>query len=326
MRRNERNPARTAMKWVCALLGVVFVAMLGMTLYVQSLTGQLPQAAAPVFSLLSQSGRFPIQLGASDLAAQGEETDNINILLVGQDKREGEVGNRSDTMILCTFHPGAKKLYMTSFLRDLYVPIPGHGSNRINAAYAFGGAPLLKETLEKNFDIEIDGCVEVDFAQFAQIIDTLGGVTIELRQDEADFINQETGSTIGAGAQKLNGEQALAYSRIRKLDGDGDFSRTARQRRVLETVWMTYRNSGLLTLVKTVGSLLPMVQTDMGSGELLRYAVQVFPYLSEIEVVSQRIPQDGQYTDRKIDGMAVLVADMDAAREAMQNMMSAETE
>lgn len=324
MRRNAHNPARTAMKWICTLLGVIFGIMLSVTLYVQVQTGQLSQAAAPVLSLLNQSGQFPLKSGTDDWAAGGGQSKNINILLVGQDKREGEKGNRSDSMILCTFNPSVKKLYMTSFLRDLYVPIPGHGSNRINAAYAFGGAPLLKKTLEHNFAVEIDGCVEVDFGQFAQIIDALGGVTIELRQDETDFINQETGSNLEAGARKLNGEQALAYSRIRKLDGDGDFSRTARQRRVLEEVWKTYRDKGLLSLVKTLGTLLPMLQTDMGKGELLGYAVQVFPYLSQIEIVSQRIPQDGQYAHRNIDGMAVLVADMDAARETMKQTLSAE--
>lgn len=272
-------------------------------------------------NLLSQGGES-LRQGTSELFHKGEETQSINILLVGQDKREGEQGNRSDSMILCTFNPGAGKLYMTSFLRDLYVPIPGHGRNRINAAYAFGGIKLLQRTLEENFDLEIDGCVEVDFGQFAEIIDALGGVTLDLRQDETEIINQETGSSLQAGTQRLNGEQALAYSRIRKLDRDGDFSRTARQRKVLQQVWMTYRGSGVMTLVKTIGTLLPMLETDMGSGKLIGYALTVAPYLSRVELVSQSIPQKGQYTDQVIDGMAVLVPDMDAARETMKKVMS----
>lgn len=282
---------RNRKRWLGICLGVILVTALNITLCAQAVTVQT-------------------------------EAENINILLIGQDKREGESGNRSDTMILCSFQPETKKLYLTSFLRDLYVPIPGHGSNRINAAYAFGGAPLLKDTIEKNFAVTIDGCVEVDFDQFAQIIDTLGGVTIELRQDEADFISQETGSAIGDGVQTLDGVQALAYARIRKLDRDGDFSRTARQRRVLEEVWRNYKNSGLLTLVKTMGNLLPMLKTDMGSGEVMGYAVQVFPHLAQMEIVSRRIPEDGQYSDRKIDGMYVLVADMNAARASIREMLS----
>lgn len=254
-------------------------------------------------------------------AAGKKEGKPMNVLLIGHDQQAGEGSTRSDTMILCSFNPDTNQLVLTSFLRDLYVPIPGHGKNRINAAYAIGGAGLLKQTLEENFDISIDGSIEVDFSQFAGIIDLLGGVELEIRQDEAAHISQETGTDLQPGLQRLSGNQALSYARIRCLDKDGDFSRTERQRRVLETVWDTYKGSSLPTWIRVIGSLVPMLKTDFGRGELVQMAVSVFPHIQQIQIISQRIPANGQYEDRKVDGMAVLLADMDAARALLKQML-----
>lgn len=320
MRRSNLNRTVGFMRLVCVLLGIILAVMLGITAYGIQLsendlkTNEDNQTSA-VNAMLT--GVFTGKNG---------KTGTLNILLIGEDKREGEKGNRSDSMILCSYYPVNKQLTMTSFLRDLYVPIPGHGSNRINAAYAYGGAPLLVETLEENFGISIDGTVQVDFANFPQILDELGGVTLELRQDEADEINRKTGGSLQAGLQTMTGEEALEYSRIRNLDPDGDFSRTDRQRKVLNSVWNGYKESSLPTWVKTLGTLLPMIETDMGSGTILAAAVSVFPDLSEINVVSQRIPEAGQCEDRVVDGMAVLVADMDSVRQLLKNRIYGDTE
>ena len=105
------------------------------------------------------------------------DDDLLNILLVGQDRREGEGRQRSDSMILCSINPDTKQISMISFLRDLYVQIPGgYSDNRLNAAYVFGGFPLLMDTLHTNFGVSIDGCFEVDFSGFQSVIDILGGV------------------------------------------------------------------------------------------------------------------------------------------------------
>ncbi|MFQ9799037.1 MAG: LCP family protein [Clostridia bacterium] len=101
----------------------------------------------------------------------------VNILLIGQDRREGEGRQRSDSMILATINKKSQSIYLTSFMRDMYVPIPGYSDNRINAAYAFGGMDLLDDTIETNFGIHIDGNVEVDFSGFKTLIDMMGGST-----------------------------------------------------------------------------------------------------------------------------------------------------
>ena len=324
MKRTQRDSLpRRAMKLLCRLLGLVFVVMLAATIAFQNLLGQInyvnenPGTEESTLSVLS-----PINLGTSQSGGQYEDIGGrgsgiLNILLIGQDRREGETQARSDSMILCTFNKETKKLTMTSFLRDLYVEIPGYHSNRINAAYAQGGMPLLNETLEHNFGLQIDGNVEVDFSQFSGIVDLLGGVEIELRQDEANVINQETGSTLTGGTQLLDGTQALAYSRIRKLDADGDFSRTSRQRKVISALLDAYKDIGLNDLVPMLSQILPMITTDMNNGQILMCALEILPYLSKAEIVSQYIPADGTYTGQSIDGMSVLVADMDAARQLL---------
>ena len=336
MKKQKRrsSPARAAMKMLCTFLGVIFLVMLGATMYFQHLLGGINYVNTDDTPLLSQEELNEF-LDIPAISIDNSLFDNhstqiggkgsgiVNILLIGQDRREGEDRARSDSMILCTFNKDTKQITMTSFLRDLYVEIPGYSSNRINAAYAAGGMSLLNETLEENFGLYIDGNVEVDFDQFAEIVDLLGGVEIELRQDEANVVNEETGSSLSAGLQKLNGDQALAYARIRKLDADGDFSRTSRQRTVLNAMVEAYKGTKLTTVLSLVSEILPMITTDMSNGKILSLALELFPLLSGAEIVSQRVPADGTYSNQMISGMSVLVADMDAARQMLEETLLA---
>lgn len=248
----------------------------------------------------------------------------LNILLVGQDSRAGETA-RSDTMILCTFSKAEKKLTLTSFLRDLYVKIPGYGENRLNAAYAFGGSALLEKTLERNFGIHVDGTVEVDFSCFPEIIDVLGGVSIELRSDEARLINRSvSGSSLTEGIQSLSGQQALVYARIRKLDADGDFSRTRRQRKLLIALMNAYRDAGLVKGLALVKKLMPYVSTNMDKETILSHARVIAPVMSAMKLSSQTVPAAGTYSSRRINGMDVLVTDMAESGKQLRESLGLE--
>ena len=244
--------------------------------------------------------------------------DTIHILLVGQDRQGNETRARSDSMILCTVHKKDRTLTLTSFLRDLYVQIPGYRSNRLNAAYAAGGMKLLGQTLEKNFGITPHGTIEVDFTRFAELIDLLGGVDLSLRSDEATFINAATGGDLTEGSWRLTGAQALAYARIRKLDADGDFSRTQRQRNLLTALFAAYRSAGLAQILSLLEEALPMLTTDLTREELWDLAAQLVPLLPNLEIRSQFIPVEGTYSYKTIRNMAVLVADLEAARNLLQ--------
>ena len=323
MKRKQHDTlARSAMKLLCFLLAVILVFLLGATALFQQVLGKIHYTKTTEDFGTRLMARISSLSDATDTQRIGGTGSGIvNILLIGQDRREGEETARSDSMILCTYHRKTGNLTMTSFLRDLYVPIPGHHSNRINAAYSEGGAELLDETLRENFVLHIDGNIEVDFSQFSQIIDLLGGVAIELREDEAAEINKETGSSLSAGMQTLNGTQALTYARIRKLDADGDFSRTSRQRKVVSALLDSYRNIKWRDLLPLMDQLLPMISTDLNYGQLVLLAMEILPKLNDAQIANQRIPADGTYEDKTIDGMAVLSADLSANRELLRKTL-----
>ena len=341
MKQKKRRPSllRGFLRFVCTVLGLILALMIAVTLYFQSLLGQINYIDPEDVTLLSQeelndlldedtaamgtgeTGETP-GFEDHDTTIGGKNSGIINILLIGQDRRPGEERARSDSMILCSINKSTKTLTLTSFLRDLYVQIPGYQDNRINVAYAAGGMTLLNDTLDTNFGVQVDGNIEVDFNQFADIIDLLGGVTIELRQDEANLINNDVGGSLTAGNCLLNGQQALTYARIRKLDADGDFSRTSRQRKVINAIISAYKDSSLTTILKLMDQVLPMVTTDIKSTRLVAYALELFPMLPELTIVSQRIPADGTYSGKTIRGMSVLVADMEENRQILSQTIT----
>ena len=178
-----------------------------------------------------------------------QEDGVVNILLIGNDSRTNGEDGRSDAMILLSVSSKTKKIYMTSLLRDMYVEIPGHDDNRLNAAYSFGGAELLMDTIEHNFDITLNRYVLVNFEAFANLVDAVGGIDLELTNEEVEYVNAylweynvlterpegtDYMDTSLSGMVHLNGAQALSYTRNRYIGND--FGRTERQRKVLEAV------------------------------------------------------------------------------------------
>ena len=260
---------------------------------------------------------------------QGEHI--INIMLIGQDRREGDGRQRSDSMILCTINTHTKTLTMTSFMRDLYVQIPGYNPNKMNACYQIGGMDLLDSCLETNFGVTVDGNVEVDFSGFMDIVDLMGGVDIELNQAEADYLNRRgnwdvNDATAGtwhltAGVNHLTGEQALAYSRIRYV-GNGDFERTERQRKVLTALLEQSRNLSLTKLNDLLQKALPMLTTDLSNREIVGYAAQVFAILPQLNVQTQRIPADGTWEYAIISNLDVVrMFDSDTNVDLLRKVM-----
>lgn len=246
----------------------------------------------------------------------GEKQELVNILLIGQDRREGESRQRSDSMILVTFDKNRNTITMTSFLRDLYVQIPGYENNRLNAAYAFGGMELLDATLETNFGVQVDANMEVDFSGFSSIIDILGGVDIELTQAEAEYMG------LSAGLQHMDGETALAYSRIRYIDSD--FGRTNRQRNVLTSVYQNVKNISITQAYDLIDTIFPLLTTDMTNTEMISYAADLFPMLSRSTLVSCRIPADGTYNFNTVRGMSIIAPDFEANREILKETLAPE--
>ena len=333
---------RVVLTVLCIVLGIILVMMIGGVVYAQHLLSKLnyvdaaetvPVQPAEEISVIDHA-TVPVLTGSSEPVidpeavefqtypqALPEDREIINILLIGQDA-VSKTGARSDTMLLCTFNRETDTITLTSFLRDLYVKIPGYSNNRINAAYSFGGISLLNETLYENFGVEIDGNVQVDFSHFREIIDLLGGVTLELTGAEAKFIRKHIpGSTVSEGTNLLSGAEALMYARNRR-DVDGDFSRTNRQRKLLNALMEEYQNKRLTEMLKLLNDVLPMVTTDISKSDLAAYVVTLFPMLETAEISTQSIPVADGYHYAKIDGMAVLVPDMEKNRQALADSLT----
>lgn len=244
----------------------------------------------------------------------------INILLIGQDRRPGEGRQRSDSMILCSFNPARGTISMVSFLRDTYVYIPGYGSEKLNAAYAHGGFACLNETLAVNFGVHVDANAEVDFSRFKQVIDLLGGVNINLTQKEADYMNQNHGWSLSAGVNYLNGEKALAYSRIRKIDMDA--IRAQRQRTVLMALVNKYKDKSVTEMIALLDDLLPLITTNMTNDQIISYVKELFPMLRGTSITMQQIPAQDTYENMTVGKVtATKVADMAANRKILQDIL-----
>lgn len=248
---------------------------------------------------------------------QIEDDHLINILLVGQDRRDEQERQRSDTMILCSINPETGETSLISFLRDLYVQIPGgYSDNRLNATYVFGGFELLDATLTENFGVSIDGNFEVDFTGFEAIVDMLGGVDIELTAAEANYMNNCGHEFVVTGMNHLDGQAALTYVRVRKIDSD--FGRTERQRKVLLAVYEQAKNLPVGELLSLLYDILPYLTTDLTDTEILSLAYQLLPLAASVSVDTYTIPASDCYYSASIRGMSVLVSDLQLIRQYLE--------
>lgn len=255
----------------------------------------------------------------------------INIMLIGQDRRPGQGRQRSDTMILLTVNKSKGTITLTSFMRDQYVRIPGYKNNKLNAAYAFGGMKLLNETMETNFGVKIDGDVEVDFNNFEKLIDMLGGVDIKMTKSEVKYLNSGmkltgTNRELSVGTNHLDGELALAYSRLRSIDSD--YRRAERQRNVISALINRYKSLSLPEMLGMIDDILPMVTTNMSKNEIINVAIEVAPMLAGAQLNTMRIPVDGTFrqgTVRVRPGLAAWFQydiDFEANRKTLREMMA----
>ena len=325
-----------------AMLGLVITVLIGSGVYARNLLKlrdalkpeeTVPDLQAARIAARTKAGQLTIpQLVLAHTAklepdyeatplSDNSEKDVVNILLVGRDADAGN-GTRSDTMLLCSFNKRDDTITLTSFLRDLYVKIPGHHKDRINAAYAFGGIELLDETLLENFGVEVDGNVEVDFSDFREIVDLMGGVTMELTAAEARVINDHVrDKEVTEGTHLLDGRQALAYVRNRK-DADGDFSRTNRQRKLLRAMAQAYKSKKLTQMLGLMEDILPMISTDISAIELTNYAWTLFPMLNSAQIKTQSIPVEDGFRYANVDGKAVLLPDMEKNIQALSDVLT----
>lgn len=240
-----------------------------------------------------------------------EEKHIKNIALFGIDAPKEKAG-RSDAIMILTLDEEHKVMKLTSIMRDSYVDIPGHGDDKITHAYAFGGPELAMKTLNENFKVNVEEFMAVNFTSLPEIIDKLGGVKINIIQEEIHHIPGIT----SPGEQVLNGEQALAYSRIRYATG-GDYKRSERQRVVLEAVFEKLKSTPTKEYPSLIDDFLPYVETNMSSMDIIKLATDAAP-LVKGNLETARFPLDGYCDGKIINGVWYLVYDRQVTLNQIQ--------
>ncbi|MBQ8920882.1 MAG: LCP family protein [Oscillospiraceae bacterium] len=261
-----------------------------------------------------------------------------NVLLIGTDARGDERG-RADTIMLLSFSRHNHTMTMTSLMRDSYVNIPGYGANKLNAAYAYGGATLLMDTIINNFGIRVDEYICVNFSAFVHLADAVGGVKVKITDKEAQAINAilqtEVNEIMGddpkadflpsGGTFVLNGKQALSYSRIRKV-GNADFERTERQRNVMELILDKLKLLKPSALTRLLKNALPEFRTNISSGRLYWLSLKLPYELIFYDKQSLRLPADGTFDDQTApDGQMVLAVDFEANRKIYEKAVKSKS-
>lgn len=240
-----------------------------------------------------------------------------NVLLIGADK-ENDGSQRSDSMILLSIDSKTKTLKFTSFMRDMWVEIPEHDDAKLNAAFSYGGAELLMKTIERNFKIRIDNYIMVDFDMFKELIDALGGVQVDITAEEARFINRTTHAKVTEGINDLNGDYALIYCRIRKLDSD--FNRTQRQRKVMTALLKKAMSQNVFTTISAAKEVLPLIKTDINPLKMTFKALGAVAFINYSND-QFRLPIDGGYKNKTIHSQSALAVDFEENIEALQEFI-----
>lgn len=248
-----------------------------------------------------------------------------NIALFGIDTgREKHETAHSDAIMVLSIDKAYKKIKLTSFMRDTYVEIEGHGKNKLNAAYALGGPELAVKTINQNFGLDITDYAIVDFVGLSNIIDIMDGVEVEVKEKEIQEINKymeevahmkkEKATPVRKpGLQLLNGNQATAYVRIRKV-GEGDFDRAERQKNVLSALFKKLEDQDISKYPGIASTLLPYVKTSLSTGKIVSTGLEVLAQrISDIDWY--RFPLYGYCEGEIINGVWYLTTDLSITRE-----------
>ena len=273
-----------------------------------------------------------------------EEVSLLNFLIIGHDSFVeeseffGEEKGHADTIMVVTVNQETERIVFTSFLRDVYVSIPGYEKGRLADSYLLGGSELLAQTLNENFSINIHGILDCDYKDFENVVDTFGGVVLNLSAAEAgalnttNYVSEPKNRTLKKGHQKLNGNQALGYVRIRSVQdyegNSGDIARTSRQRKFMESFYVRCREMDKGTLEKLLWGFADGMEIKLpyewcDKRKLLDMALWA---MSVEEVATEQfcVPMEGSYEAKTIGAKTVLIMDNEKVKEALSKEIHGE--
>ena len=253
----------------------------------------------------------------------------VNVLLIGADSRQGTNTGNTDVMMLVSLNKKTKQIKLVSFMRDSYLYIEGKNNaycSKLNAAFSMGGPETLLNTIENNYKIEIDDFVMVNFESFKAIIEAMGGITVDVQKYEANYANNRYKLSMPYGDDvTLNGEEALAFCRIRGCDADGDVSRTRRQRQVINAMINRVTKASVSDLNKYLNVLLPYIYTGFSKSEVLSLGMKAltngwaFYERSELQIPTPETRTSGSM------GSWIWVIDYQLAAQTLQNELYGES-
>ncbi len=296
-----------------------------------ALVKQQSESAAD-FVVLPEDYQNPEEAASFLVVPESSEGAGFRLLLIGVDTDNSALTGRSDTMVLAQLDPGNGRVRLVSFMRDLYVEIPGRGHNRLNAAYAYGGSDLLIRTLENSFGVRADGYLAVNFSLMSELVDAIGGIEIEVTDRELDSLNaildyanrqqrrprDSDKLAPGAGLRSLSGPQTLAYARIRKMDSD--YQRVIRQQQVLGAILKRMLALDFASLSQVLTRFIPEVKTDLSIAQALSLLGDLL-LLSSAQVEGLRVPVGGSAKSRIIRGAYYIVPNLSTNRQAIQDFL-----
>lgn len=330
---NKKSSKKLVYRIIIGILIFLGISLLAGYVYTRYyLLGDLKQTEK--FDLNKEEDRA--EIGINDNHNFANTSDIHNILLFGVDSRDEGISGRSDSMMILTLNKKTKKIHLTSFMRDTVVDVDGHGKQKLNHAYAFGGAKLAMKTYNQNFNLAINEYITVDFQGVTHIIDSIGGVEVKIEPNEIGYLNDYLNhintlpgvnkgeSVTSAGLQTLSGAQALAYTRIRYTEG-GDYKRTERQRTILEAMMKKAMKMGPIEMQNVLKTVSPYVETNLGFNDLMQLGLDGVGIGNNIS--QHRLPEDGTFTtgiglEPNMPALWVIKADTTKMGEDFYNLVT----
>jgi LCP family protein required for cell wall assembly len=264
---------------------------------------------------------FKNDKGNYSFQGKNDEIGTVNVLLLGSDSR-GEKQARTDTIMVAHYDQHTHTVKLISFMRDMYTSIPGHGKGKLNAAYAYGGPELLRETITENFNLDINYYAIVDFKGFEEAVDIL--VPDGIQVDVPHVMSSGIGMELEKGKQILHGKELLGYVRFRQ-DRLSDFGRVQRQQEVVSKIMEeSISIDNVAKLPKLLGILNSYVNTNMDTSTLFTIGKDIVTKKSG-DLETLRIPEDGTFQNKRYeDNGEVLEVDFQQNKEALKEFLVGE--
>ncbi len=307
---------------IIALILIIIIAIIG--IYVWIKLSKINVEKLDKDSLAVNSNLFDdLNKNLDNNITKSEFDKVVNIVLFGSDSRDiNNSDGRSDTIMICSINPNTKKINLVSIPRDTYVNVEGYGKTKINHAYAYGKEALSIKTINSNFNMNLTEYVTINFEGLKNVIDRVGGITLNLSSDEVAYVNRSSSKKLsGSGNMLLNGEQALAHSRNRTIGND--FTRANRQRNVIQALITKISSLSMNEILALSDEMLSQVKTNINVTSYVGLLSEVLKekdiYLKNI--TSSQVPNEEYASGQMIDGIYYFVSDMEKSRTDLYNII-----